>query len=132
MRERHEFSQKVKRQALDRAQGCCEASGPVYGLPAGVRCNGDLSRGKQIDHYPAPAGDPGSDVLENAVVCCLTCHGFKTRYYDIPVLAKGKRVADKHQGIQRRSGRGFRKAEPQHTATTKPTKRVGFFEEETQ
>lgn len=117
---RHEFSQATKRQAIARADGRCEAIGEVYGLPEGVRCNGDLSRGKQIDHYPAPAGDPGSDVLDNAVVCCLTCHSFKTRFYDIPVLAKGKRASDKHQGIARRSSRPLGRGNHQHSAT-RPT-----------
>ena len=55
---RHEFPQSIKREAVRRADGKCEAVGAVYGLPDNVRCNGDLSRGKQIDHYPAPAGDP--------------------------------------------------------------------------
>lgn len=118
---RYEFPKSVKRLAVARAKSRCEAVGEVYGLPAGERCNADLGRGFEIDHYPVPATERGSDVLENAVVCCRQCHGYKTRIFDIPVQAKTKRVSDKHLGIKSKSrlqSRGFPKAEPQRTAST--------------
>ncbi|MEQ9634646.1 MAG: HNH endonuclease [Devosia marina] len=97
---RHNFSAKVKRQARERSGGFCEAVGEVYGLPAGKRCNAPLAGKRvEIDHYPIPATDEGSDTLENAVACCTDCHGFKTRTYDVPMQAKGKRVATRHMGI---------------------------------
>lgn len=102
---RHEFSKQTKRDAIWRAQGRCEAVGEVYGLPFGQRCNGDLGRGFEIDHYPVAATDPGSNVLDNAVVCCISCHRFKTRTFDIPAQAKSKRVQDKHLGITKPKGR---------------------------
>lgn len=118
---RHNFSAKVKRQARERSGGFCEAEGVVYGLEPGQRCNAPLAGKRvEIDHYPVPATDDGSDVLENAVACCVKCHGFKTASYDIPMQAKGKRVSDRHQGIRapsRLRGAGFHKAAPQHTAT---------------
>lgn len=98
---RYEFPRTVKRAAVARAKGRCEASGPAYGLPPDHRCNADLGRGFEIDHYPVQATEPGSDTLDNAVVCCPICHGWKTRSFDIPVQAKIKRVSDKHKGITR-------------------------------
>lgn len=96
---RHEFSKPTKREARRRSGEFCEAVGEVYGLPPGQRCNAPLSKGVEYDHYPFPAGDPGSDTLDNCVACCLSCHRWKTSHYDVPVLAKGKRTADKHNGI---------------------------------
>lgn len=117
MAKRYEFTQKTKRAALERSGGRCEASGSVYGLTPGQRCNAPLTGKRvEIDHYPAPATDKGSDVLENAVACCVQCHSFKTATYDVPMQAKGKRVSDRHLGIERK-GRGFPKRPPQRSAT---------------
>lgn len=97
---RHNFSAKIKRQARERSGGHCEAVGAVYGLPVGQRCNAALTGKRvEIDHYPIPATDEGSDTLDNAVACCVKCHGFKTATYDVPMQAKGKRVATRHLGI---------------------------------
>jgi len=131
---RHEFGKPVKREALKRSEGRCEAIGEVYGLSAGQRCNAPLSHGVEFDHYPSPAGDPGSDTIENCVSCCRTCHSFKTRTYDVPLQAKGKRVSDKHLGIGRASAwpqAQRKKAPPQHNATRRLTKGVGlaYFED---
>ena len=117
---RYEFSTATKREAVRRAAGRCEAVGSVYGLEPGQRCNGDLGRGLEIDHYPIPATEKGGDTLENAVVCCLACHRWKTSTFDVPVQAKVKRVADRNAGIRpkpRLQGRGFQKSPPQRTAS---------------
>jgi 5-methylcytosine-specific restriction enzyme A len=132
---RHNFSRKVRNEAKARANGRCEAVGAVYGLEPGQRCNAPL-KGKriEIDHYPIPATDEGSDVLSNAVTCCTDCHSFKTRTYDIPMQAKGKRLADRDAGFRKPSSfqsAGFTPATPQHSATRKLTKVVGYFPEET-
>ncbi len=131
---RHEFSRPVKRAAVARAKGRCEAVGTVYGLEPGQRCGADLGRGLEIDHYPVPATEVGSDVLDNAVVCCTLCHAHKTRTFDIPVQAKTKRVSDRHLGIAKPAGRiqsrGFPKREKQHTATRPPLKRTYAQEED--
>lgn len=59
---RHNFSAAVKRQARNRAEGRCEAVGSVYGLAPGQRCNASLDGKRvEIDHYPIPATDEGSD-----------------------------------------------------------------------
>ena len=133
---RHNFSQATKKAAKARADGYCEAEGVVYGLEPGQRCNAPLAGKRvEIDHYPLPATDEGSDVLTNAVTCCLKCHGFKTHTYDIPMQAKGKRLALRAEGIRPASSFqsvGFAKATPQHNATRPLTKGVGlaYFEDQ--
>ncbi len=123
---RHNFSQRVKREARARSGGFCEAVGTVYGLEPGQRCNASLAGKRvEIDHYPIPATDEGSDVLENAVTCCVKCHAHKTANYDVPMQAKNKRVSDKHLGLRKPSSfqsRGFEPRPKQHTAT-RPLKR---------
>ncbi|MEO9297604.1 HNH endonuclease [Devosia alba] len=118
---RHNFSAKVKRQARERSGGRCEAIGAVYGLRPGQRCNASLDGKRvEIDHYPIPATDEGSDVLDNAVACCVACHRFKTSGYDVPMQAKGKRLADRHNGMRKPSqfkSAGFPKAQPQRSAS---------------
>jgi 5-methylcytosine-specific restriction protein A len=122
---RYEFSKETKREALRRSGKRCEAVGTVYGLEAGERCNAPLDGGVEFDHYPSPATDKGSDTLENCVAACKTCHGFKTRSYDIPMQAKGKRVSDKHLGIRAPSqlrSAGFPARPKQRSATRKTEK----------
>lgn len=91
---RYEFPQKVKRAALARSEGRCEARGAVYGLEGGdVRCVAFIGPGNvEYDHWPLPATDEGSGVLENCVACCPRCHHFKSANYDTPMQAKGKRI----------------------------------------
>ena len=124
---RHNFSAKVKRQARERSGGLCEAVGEVYGLPPGQRCNAALAGKRvEIDHYPIPATDEGSDTLENAVACCVKCHAHKTATYDVPMQAKGKRLALRDLGIRPPSkfaSRGFEPRAPQHSATRKRRRR---------
>jgi 5-methylcytosine-specific restriction endonuclease McrA len=102
---RYEFSKPTMREADKRAGGRCEATGWVYGLEPGQRCNAPFKGGKkEFDHYPLPATMEGSDTLENCMVCCPECHGHKTRTFDIPVQAKTKRVSDKFNGIVKPKG----------------------------
>lgn len=102
---RYEFSKSIMREADARAGGRCEARGPLYGLGSGQRCNVPFKGGrKEFDHFPLPATMEDSDTLENCVVCCPDCHGYKTRTFDIPVQAKTKRVSDKHTGVVKAKG----------------------------
>lgn len=98
------FSKEVKRQALARAQGKCEAVGPLYGLPEGVRCNANLGMGFDWDHVVAwsISGDSGAD---NCACICRPCHRFKSTKHDTPRAAKTKRQADKANGIRNDRGR---------------------------
>ena len=99
---RREFSKQVKREALRRAQGHCEATGEIYGLAPGQRCNATLSHGFDFDHAIAD-GIGGEPTLENAVCACRVCHKFKTAHHDVPRIAKTVRQRDKHLGIKARS-----------------------------
>lgn len=98
---RYEFSKVVKRAALKRSGGYCEAIGTKYGQPQGHRCYWSLAQGVEFDHYPVPATEVGSNTLKNCVAACPMCHRFKTSTYDVPMQAKGKRVSDKHLGIKK-------------------------------
>lgn len=108
---RAEFGKPVMRAALKRAgngdmsAARCEAVGIVYGLDPGVRCNALLSHGVEFDHYPIRAADGGDNSLENCAAVCPACHRHKTRTFDTPQAAKGKRVSDKHRGIRGTRGR---------------------------
>lgn len=114
---RHEFSPKIKRLALERSGGRCEATGERYGLEPGERCNADLSvTGAEHDHYPLGAHAEGSNTLENDVVCCPACNQYAANHTDKAVEAKIKRVRRKH-GLDpdtrkprpRMKSRGFQK-----------------------
>lgn len=110
---RHNFSKAVIRAAKARAGARCEAVGTVYGLAPGTRCTTLLWPSEtEVDHYPLPAHAEGSDGIENAVVCCKTCHSYKTRKFDIPYEAKRKRIANKAAGIVTRKKRPI----PSHKA----------------
>ena len=109
------FDKPTQRAALDRAQGLCEAFGPLYGLPKGKRCNMPLTRAKEFDHL-IPRSIGGDNSLRNCRVVCKTpCHAFKTAKLDTPRAAKTVRQRDKHLGIsspkQKIRSRGFRQYE---------------------
>jgi len=89
---RHEFSKGTKQAALKRSGGICEAVGVVYGLEVGERCTASLANGVEVDHYPKSALDEKSNGLDNCVACCPGHHKHKTRTYDIPMHAKGRRI----------------------------------------
>lgn len=93
------FSKQVKRQALERSGGKCEAVGPLYGLQEGVRCNAPLNRYVEFDHIVLWANSRDSS-LDNAACVCATCHRFKSTKHDMPKAAKTVRQRDKHAGIR--------------------------------
>lgn len=98
---RREFTTQTKRDALKRSAMLCEAVGPWYGLDEGQRCNAPLSYGVEFDHGTAD-GIGGEPTLENCVATCKRCHRWKTSRHDVPLVAKVKRVSDKHLGIRNR------------------------------
>lgn len=89
---RLEFSKSTRKAALVRSGGVCEAMGAVYGLEPGERCMTSLAYGVEYDHYPKSALDEDSNGLDNCVACCPAHHKHKTRTYDIPMQAKGRRI----------------------------------------
>lgn len=96
---RKEFTKPVKRDALKRSAGLCEASGTLYGLDNGKRCNAPLAGGVEFDHI-VRACDGGDNSLENCAAVCKRCHGHKTAAFDTPQAAKTKRMSDKSAGIK--------------------------------
>ncbi len=106
---RREFSKPVKRDALKRANKKCE--GENCGALFGVKFH--------FDHDIAD-GLGGEPTLENCKVLCHPCHAEKTAKHDIPLIAKTKRIQDKHNGIRKPSrlqSAGFQKAAPQRSAS---------------
>src|SRR5690348_14441431 len=99
---RREFSRQVKRAALERAGGRCEASGAFYGLSSVARCYMPLNHGVEFDHVIADAigGEP---TLANCLCVCKRCHLWKSARRDTPLAAKTKRQQDKHNGIRKAS-----------------------------
>ncbi len=100
-RNRQEFPKPVKREALRRSGGLCEATGELYGLPDGVRCNLPLSFGIHFDHIN-PDSNGGEPTLENCLATCPKCNLYKADKFDKPRAAKGLRQQDKHNGIKPR------------------------------
>jgi 5-methylcytosine-specific restriction protein A len=106
---RREFSKPVKREALKRANKRCEGEG----------CGALFGMKFHFDHDIAD-GLGGEPTLENCKVLCHPCHAEKTAKHDIPLIAKTKRIQDKHNGIRppsRLQSAGFRKAPPQKSAS---------------
>lgn len=102
---RREFSKQTKRDALKRSGGLCEATGTLYGLEPGQRCNAPLAYGVEFDHVILEANSHDNS-LENCAATCKRCHGWKTRNHDTPMAAKTVRQRDKiGLGIRRKPGR---------------------------
>ncbi|HMI55186.1 MAG TPA: HNH endonuclease signature motif containing protein [Gemmatimonadaceae bacterium] len=89
---RREFSKQIKRDALKRAAGKCEAEG----------CGALFGHKFHFDHVIAD-GLGGEPTLENCAVLCHACHAEKTRKHDVPLIAKTKRIQDRHNGIKKQS-----------------------------
>ena len=103
---RREFTKGTKRGALRRSGGLCEASGSMYGLVTGARCNAPLGYGVEFDHVILDANSKDNS-LENCAAVCIRCHKWKTANHDTPMAAKTVRQQDKHLGIRKASS--FRK-----------------------
>lgn len=96
---RAEFTKPVKRAALQRSGQCCEATGPMYGLDAGRRCNAPLAYGVEFDHIILDANSKDNS-LGNCAAVCSKCHKWKTAKHDTPLAAKTLRQQDKTLGIK--------------------------------
>lgn len=100
---RQNFSRKVKRAAIERANGHCE------------RCKAALKPGEaEVDHI-LPDALGGEPTLINAQVLCRVCHAEKTAG-DIRRTRKADRQRDKASGAVRAKktlkGRGFAPGKP--------------------
>ena len=93
---RHEFPAAVKRAALERGGGQCEAVGQRYGLPAGVRCQRTVhAKRVQFDHFPRGAHDPHPETvtLGNCVATCPECNQYAANHTDKQVEQKIKNLS---------------------------------------
>ncbi len=97
MANRKEFPTKTRKLALQRSGKRCEAIGTWYGLPEGMRCTEDLSRGVQYDHLILDANSKDNS-LDNCRAVCPKCHSWKTANRDIPTAAKT--VAQSFMGMK--------------------------------
>lgn len=95
---RAEFTKATQRAAWGRADGRCEASGTIYGLPATVVCGRDLRQGVEYDHLDPDANSKDAS-LENCRAVCPPCHRWKTSNRDRPLIAKTDHQQDKARGI---------------------------------
>lgn len=104
MSNRREFSRKVRRQAIERADGKCENKA----------CGAALKPGEaEVDHI-LPCEMGGEPILSNAQVLCRTCHKAKTAK-DVRSIRKSDRARDKASGAikpkQKVQSRGFDRKE---------------------
>jgi 5-methylcytosine-specific restriction protein A len=104
---RPEFSKETKRKAWERAKNHCEASGTLYGLGAGQRCNMRLDHGVEYDHILA-CSNGGDASLENCAAVCPPCHRFKSSKIDTPRAAKSDRQFDSARNIKSKHNWGRR------------------------
>lgn len=96
---RAEFSKATKREALQRSGKKCEATGTLYGLEPGQRCDVSLAYGVEFDHIILDANSKDNS-LKNCAAVCIKCHHFKTTKHDTPRAAKTLRQQDKDRGIK--------------------------------
>lgn len=103
---RAEFSKTTKRAAHARSGGLCEC----HRCPGLVPCGQPLAFPTYYEHViQCEVGGDGS--LDNCAVLNRTCWKAKTATQDLPVIAKCRRVSDRHRGIASRPRRrmGWRK-----------------------
>lgn len=95
---RQEFKKQTMREAWARCEKRCEGL-----LPSGERCSTNLEHKPYHFDHVIPDAIGGDNSLQNCAVLCLPCHLEKTTKRDIPIIAKSKRVSDKHRGIRKPS-----------------------------
>lgn len=89
---RIEFSRKVRRQIIERAQGKCE------------KCGAALKPGEGDADHILPAELGGQATLANGMWLCKPCHKAKTAD-DVRRIRKADRQRDKHTGAWKPSAR---------------------------
>lgn len=91
------FSASVKRQAFERSGGICECHLMPHIFK--VACGAALTSGNTFYEHIDPDAMSGRRDLDNCAVLTKTCWKYKTARYDLPVIAKSKRVRDRVRGI---------------------------------
>jgi hypothetical protein len=83
--------------ALMEAKGLDYDREAVKGLPAGA-----VASWFEVDHYPIPVANGGSNHPTNLVPRLKAEHREKTARKDIPMIAKGKRISKDHEAFRQR------------------------------
>lgn len=97
-RPRNNFTSDTKRQAYKRSKGICECHLIPHVFK--VFCGLALGSGNTFYEHIHPDKISGRNDLDNAAVLTRTCWKFKTANYDLPVIAKVKRIEDRARGIR--------------------------------
>lgn len=97
---RREFTKATKREARDRSGGICECHRLVNvpGLVPGG-CGQPLVAGETFYEHANPTFISSDNSLANCAALTKTCWKIKTASYDLPTIAKVKRVKDAWHGI---------------------------------
>lgn len=97
---RLEFTKQTRRDAHDRSGGICECHRlmNVPGLVPGG-CGQPLVAGQIFFEHVNPDWICKDNSLDNCATLTKTCWKIKTSSYDLPTIAKVKRVRDAWRGI---------------------------------
>lgn len=85
---RDEFPAQVKVDRFKHAGGRCEL------------CRKLIVSVAHYDHHPVPAALGGPGTFDNCRCLCRLCHERVTREYDVPAIAKSKRIAETRMGLR--------------------------------
>jgi hypothetical protein len=100
MHRRSEFKAETKRDAFARSRGICECHRiPWLRRPRG--CGVRLVSGSIFYEHVNTDFHSGDNGLDNCATLSRTCWREKTARYDIPSIAKTKRIRDLARGIKR-------------------------------
>src|SRR5216684_3795555 len=91
------FTKATQRTALQRANGICECHliTHVFKTPCGL----PLGIGNTFFEHVDPYVISGRNDLSNCAALTRNCWRFKTAHYDMPAIAKVRRVGDLANGI---------------------------------
>jgi hypothetical protein len=67
----------------------------------GIDCTAKLFPGKTFYEHVIPDGLGGEPTAENGAALCFDCWRAKTRAYDVPQVARAKRVSEKQFGVRK-------------------------------
>lgn len=117
-KDRQEFPLRIRKLAFAR---CCR-NGSMPGIPQCENCGNVLRAGNIEYEHIVPDGLGGEPTLQNCGVWCrVPCSKSKTFGEDNPRMTKADRVLRKNYGLTPKrkqiKSRGFRKAEPQRSAS---------------
>ncbi|MDP2410400.1 MAG: hypothetical protein Q8M26_08945 [Pseudolabrys sp.] len=92
------FTTDTQRQALARSKGICECHLIPHVFK--VFCGLPLGNANTFFEHIDPDGLRKDNSLSNCAVLTRTCWKFKTHRFDQPVVARAKRISDKHNGVK--------------------------------